>query len=57
VSQIFHRGLEELTLGNLAIELMLPKEVKDLSEVLGMVMVIFAVDEDVIYVDNNTLVQ
>jgi hypothetical protein len=57
VTEVFDGGLEEFTLCGLAIELMFAEEVKDLSQVLLVVVIILAVDEDVINVNDDTFIE
>jgi hypothetical protein len=57
VAEIGHGGFEELALGDLAVEFVLPQEGEDLSDVFAVVLVVLAKDEDVVDVHDDRLIE
>src|SRR6184192_2369046 len=57
MTQVFDRFFEEFALGHVPIHLVLAEDFEDLADVVDMLLVISAVNEDIIDVDNHTDVQ
>jgi hypothetical protein len=57
VAEVGHRGFKELALGDFAIELVLPQEGEDLSNMLAVVLVVLAEDENVVNVHYDRLIE
>jgi hypothetical protein len=57
VPQKFHTIQPELAFGELSIKLMISQTLQDNSKVLGMLLLIFGIDEDIIDKDHYELVE
>ena len=54
VTQVFDRFLEEFAFRHIAIHLVFTEDFKDLADVLCMILVVSAINQDIIDVDNHT---
>ena len=57
MTQVFDRIFEEFAFGHVPIHLVLAEDLEDLMNVLSVVKFIATVDQDIIYVDNDTDVE